>query len=113
MYEESLSMLRELGDKWGITIVLLNLGHVAHSQGDYATARSMYKESLSMQRELGDKRGCAECLAGLGGVAAGMGQAQAQTRAEGHAERGARLLGATEALLEAIGAVLGAEGRMV
>ena len=56
-------------------------------------------------------------LAGLGGVAAGMGQAQAQSRAKrsvgGQAERGAKLLGAAEALLEAIGAVMSADDRIV
>src|SRR5690349_24731493 len=93
------------------------MGTLAYLQGDYAAARSLYKESLGIRRELGDKRGCAECLAGLGGVAAGMGQAQAQTRAKRsvgrQAERGARLLGAAEALLGTINAVLDPEDRMV
>jgi len=113
MHEESLAIRRELRDTEGIASSLNNLGLVADDQGDFASARSLHEESLAMLRELGDKRGCAECLAGLGGVAAGMGQAQSQTQAVWYAERGSRLLGAAQALLEAIGAVLGAEGRMV
>src|SRR5205823_4155980 len=94
---------RELGDKWSIAASLGNLGHVTYSQGDYAAARSLYEESLAIGRELGDKLGIAICLVGLGGVAAGMGQAQ----------RGARLLGAADALLEAISVVLHADDRRV
>jgi tetratricopeptide (TPR) repeat protein len=113
LHEESLAIRRELGDKWGIAYSLNSMGSVAYLQGDYAAAHSLYEESLTIRRELQDKRGCAECLAGLGGVAARMGQWQAQTRAEGQAERGTRLLGAAEALLGAISAVLDPEDRMV
>jgi len=111
--EQSLLMFRELGDKRGVANSLTSMGTVAYLQGDYAAARSLLEESLAIRRELGDKRGCAQCLAGLGGVAAGMGQAQAQTRAEAQVQRGATLLGAAEALLGAISAVLDPEDRMV
>jgi serine/threonine-protein kinase PknK len=73
------------------------------SQGDYAGARSLYEESLVIGRELGVRWGICTSLMGLGGVAVGMGQV----------ERGARLLGAAEALLEAIGAVLAPDDRVV
>jgi tetratricopeptide (TPR) repeat protein len=117
LHEESLAMMRELGDKWDIAISLINLGNVAYREGDYTSARSLHEESLAMMRELGDKRGVATCLAGLGGVAAAAAaaieQAQAGAQVRAQVERGVRLLGAAEALLEAIGTVLEAEDRMV
>ena len=63
-----------------------------------------------MQRELGEKFSTARCLAGLGGVAVGMGREQGQLE---QVHLGTKLLGAAEALLEAIGAVLEADVRMV
>jgi predicted ATPase/class 3 adenylate cyclase/Tfp pilus assembly protein PilF len=119
LHEESLAMRRELGDNRGIAFSLTNLGNVAYMQGEYAAARSLYEESLAVWRELENTRGLAICLAGLGGVAVGAPrprQAQAQTRSEGsrgQAKRGARLLGAAEALLEAIRAIVSADDRMV
>ena len=92
--------------------VLNVAGNIAQYQGDYAAARSLYLESLAIMRDLGDKYGIAACLAGLGGVAAGTEQAEAETQGQAQAERGVRLLGAAEALLEAVSAVLDAEDRI-
>jgi hypothetical protein len=47
-----------------------------------------------MFRRLGNKRGIAECLAGLAGL----------TARQGHAQKGAIMLGAAESLLHATGA---------
>src|SRR5205823_5732708 len=105
MCEESLSIRQELGDEWGIASSLNNLGSVAYMQGNYSTSRSMYRESLTIRRKIWDKRGITKNLTGLGGVAVGIGQE--------HTQRGARLLGAVEALLGAIGAVLDTQERMV
>jgi predicted ATPase/class 3 adenylate cyclase/Tfp pilus assembly protein PilF len=96
MHEESLVLRREIGDRWGISLSLNNLGVVAMEPGDYPAARALFEESLAMRRNLGDKKGAAQCLAGLGRVAIGGGQV----------ERGTKLLGATEWLLQGIGAVL-------
>src|SRR5579871_6424352 len=57
LYEESLAIRRELGDKNGIADSLSNLGEMAKEQGDYAAARALYEESLAIRRELGDKYG--------------------------------------------------------
>ncbi|MFL5732491.1 MAG: tetratricopeptide repeat protein, partial [Chloroflexia bacterium] len=103
MYEESLAISRELGDKRGIAVSLGNLGNVAYGQGDYAIAHSLYEGSLALMRELGVSWGIGWILAGLGGVAAGVGQAS----------RGTRLLGAAEALEEAPGSIFGQDDRMV
>jgi predicted ATPase/class 3 adenylate cyclase len=62
LYEESLALSRQLGDKRDIAVALENLGSVARNWGDYATARSLFEEALPLRRELGDKWGLAESL---------------------------------------------------
>ena len=69
LYEESLSIRRELGDKQGIANTLNNLGIVSKEQGDYRGARVLYEESLSIRREIGDRVGIAYSLNNLGVVA--------------------------------------------
>ncbi len=64
--EESLTIMREIGDRSGIAAALQNLGSVANSQGDYILARTYHEESLSIQREIGNWRGIAKSLQGLG-----------------------------------------------
>jgi predicted ATPase/DNA-binding CsgD family transcriptional regulator len=93
-YEESLEVRNELGDKWGKAISLNNLGLVAYMEGDYRTAYSLCTESLALKREVGDKGGIATSLAALGEIAVATGQPH----------MGSRLLGASDALLESIGA---------
>jgi predicted ATPase/Tfp pilus assembly protein PilF/transcriptional regulator with XRE-family HTH domain len=95
LLEESLTLQREIANKPGVALALNNLGGVAHRQGDDHAAVRFYTESLVILREVGDKR-VAECLVGLAAVVA-----LHQQRA-----RAAQLLGATESLLEAIGASL-------
>ncbi len=69
LYEESLAIYRELGDRRGIAHSLNNLGNVACEQGDYPSARALFEESLAIYRELGDRRGIAISLGNLGNVA--------------------------------------------
>jgi predicted ATPase/DNA-binding XRE family transcriptional regulator len=94
LYEESLALFRQHGERQGIAAVLHNLGHVALSQGNAGQARSLFIESLSLFRELDFAWSVADCLAGLAGV---VGQ-------EGHPEQAALLYGAAEAAHEAIDA---------
>jgi predicted ATPase/DNA-binding SARP family transcriptional activator len=93
-FEESLAIRKELGNRRGMAHAVRSLGRVACRQGDYGAARALYQESLAIHRELGDKSGLARLLADFAGLAAGQRQAQ----------RAARLLGAAEALCEAIDA---------
>src|SRR5438105_4121141 len=69
VYQDSLAIRRELGDRPGIAASLNNLGLVAFEQGDYPAARALYEESLAIRRELGDRRGIALSLGNLGTVA--------------------------------------------
>jgi len=69
LYEESLTIFRELEDEQGIAYSLRGLGWAAHDQGDCAAARALYEESLALFREPGDKQGIADVLWRLGSVA--------------------------------------------
>jgi tetratricopeptide (TPR) repeat protein len=101
-YEECLAIMIEVGDRWGTAVSLTNLANAACMEGDYATARSMHSESLRLMTVLANKRGIALGLAGTGEVAI----------ATGHPHRGARLLGASEALFEAFGGVIEPDDRL-
>jgi tetratricopeptide (TPR) repeat protein len=95
LYEESLVISQQLGSKGGIAETLSNLGHLAHRQGNVAGARQLYIESLRISREIGARQSIAIALAGLGAV----------TCSARQPVNGVRLLGAAQALLEAMGAV--------
>ena len=68
LYNEALSIYRELENRQGIAMALNNLSNVASSQGDYTTARALYEESLALKREMGDRYGAAITLSNLGSV---------------------------------------------
>jgi ATP/maltotriose-dependent transcriptional regulator MalT len=94
LFRDSLALMRQVGDQWSMALVLVNLGGVAQARGEYEPARRAYEESLALCQELKDRRGMAWCLECLAEVAA----------AQGRPQRGARLMGAAEGLLDAIGA---------
>lgn len=66
LFEERLTIHRELGDKEEIAGSLNSLGLAASYQGEYEAARAFYEESLAIKRELGDKSGTAWVLNNLG-----------------------------------------------
>jgi predicted ATPase/class 3 adenylate cyclase len=66
LFEESLRLRRELGDKKGIAASLNNLGGIAYEQGDYHNARLLFEGSLAIQRERGDKWGVSAALGNVG-----------------------------------------------
>jgi tetratricopeptide (TPR) repeat protein len=69
LYEESLTIRRELGDKRTIASSLNDLAYMALSQGDWETARTLHEEGLAIWRELGDRQKAAYSLDDLGSVA--------------------------------------------
>jgi predicted ATPase/DNA-binding SARP family transcriptional activator len=73
LYEESLAIRRELGDRPGIANSLHNLGLVANFQEDYAASRALYEESLAIRREMEDRQGIASSLNNLGNMAYAVG----------------------------------------
>src|SRR5262249_32756875 len=69
LYEESLSLWRQLEDKRNIAQALHDLGVVEAHLGKHAAARGLYKESLALRQETGDRVGSAISLHNLGRVA--------------------------------------------
>jgi non-specific serine/threonine protein kinase len=92
-FEEGLTLGRSLGDRLSICIALFNLAQLALAGGDYEAASRWFAEGIAPSEELGDWGQVAHILEGLGIVAG----------ARGEAGRAARLLGASEALINAIG----------
>nr|WP_309697143.1 tetratricopeptide repeat protein [Armatimonas sp.] len=69
LYEESLTLHRDQGNRWGIATSLSNLGTLSRDQGNYTAARALFEESLALHRELGKDWGAASALHNLGNVA--------------------------------------------
>jgi hypothetical protein len=101
-YEEALARSQGRGDNLVLTpLALLGLGNLALLEGDYDQATARMKAGLAVSRQLGRRQGVALSLVGLAAVAA----------AQRCAEPAARLLGAADALRDAIGFVLDAGDR--
>ncbi len=77
-------------------MVLQNFGQAQLRLGAIQQAVQLFQESLMLAQELNDYPGIALCLIGLGGVSIKQGQLR----------RACQLLGAVEALVEAIGQAL-------
>ena len=92
LYEESLTLFSELGLGARPSLVH-NLGYVALAAGDRVGAATNFAQALNQFRRLGEARGMAECLIGFGALAA----------AKGRTADAARLFGAGEAALDALG----------
>ncbi len=93
LLEERLQIWRELDNQHAIAWSLYALGYLALRQNNSSQAATLFAESLALWREHGETQGMARCLAGLAAVA----------HAAGQLERTARLLAATQVLLEASG----------
>lgn len=141
LFEQALSIFRTVDDGWSAAMALANLGWVAQQQGRKALARARYEKALAMYRALGDGRAVANLLLNLGlaihdagggedvgglfaeallgfarpgeqrGVAECL-EALAAAGYTGDPERAAVLLGAADAIREAIGAPRPASDRM-
>jgi predicted ATPase/transcriptional regulator with XRE-family HTH domain len=69
LLEESLLLYRELGNSYQISSVLNYLGDAAQLQGDYQRATTLFAEALALRQELRDRRGSAAMIWKLGDVA--------------------------------------------
>jgi predicted ATPase/DNA-binding CsgD family transcriptional regulator len=86
---------------WPAAYNLVVMGAVAANQGDLDRAETPCRESLRLTWAIGDRRYFAVGLAGFARIVA----------ARGDPERGARLCGAVNALLDATGAILTPTGQ--
>jgi tetratricopeptide (TPR) repeat protein len=112
LWEEKQELIRQFGAQTPHDASLGLLGEIAQEQEEYARAASLFCQELEFYLASGSKHGIAGCLAHLGTLAGRQiqgkrspeGAATEHTPAEKHlAERAARLLGAWEALREALG----------
>jgi non-specific serine/threonine protein kinase len=69
LMEESVSLARREGDRWGLAIALGQLGSIYRDERDYATARPLYEEAVDIAREIGDRYALGIALAGLAFIA--------------------------------------------
>jgi predicted ATPase/DNA-binding CsgD family transcriptional regulator len=92
-YGECLAVSRQTGDRHREAIMLGNLGYIAYHQGDYERAEALTMEALNLLRGGRLEYHIAISMAMLAGPVG----------AQGQPERAARLLGAGEVLLEAMG----------
>jgi predicted ATPase/transcriptional regulator with XRE-family HTH domain len=103
LLEESLAIYRQLGDGYGIATSLNNLALAATVEGNYSLSRPLLEESLTIRTGMRDKYAIAYSLAGF---AALYGRQAGEDEDPARRVRATRLLGATDALLELIGARL-------
>jgi predicted ATPase/transcriptional regulator with XRE-family HTH domain len=96
LLEEYLSLSREMGDNYVTANALQTLGEVALAQHDVARARTVLTEALTLRRSLGWAYGVIEDVESMAEV----------TYAEGMPRQAALLLGAADALRDAIQAPL-------
>ncbi|MDQ3928632.1 MAG: tetratricopeptide repeat protein [Chloroflexota bacterium] len=68
-FNESLALLRDLGDKRALNRSLKHLAWFAHVRGDYERAAALWDESLTESQALNDAAGIALARHGLGEVA--------------------------------------------
>ena len=57
LFEQSLSISQEIGERAGEGVTLSNIGTLHHARGDYATALKYLEHSLSIHQEIGDRDG--------------------------------------------------------
>jgi len=93
IFEEGLAVARRIGDRTSAYVTIFNLAVMALSRGDHDDAVALLEEGVILSEQIRDRANVAYCLQGLATVAG----------ARGEAERCARLVGAAEGLLEAVG----------
>jgi predicted ATPase/class 3 adenylate cyclase len=71
--EQARELYHELGDRRGVSNMLITMGETARLRGDYAAAVSLYHQGLAIAREIGERTGQIYCLNNLGGARLGLG----------------------------------------
>jgi predicted ATPase/DNA-binding XRE family transcriptional regulator len=94
VYQEAIDHFQVAGYSWGLSDAKAGLAGVNYCTGDLVLAAARYRESLEQAWSLPFPMYVASALLGLGAVSASC----------GHAEEGARLLGAAEGLTASLGA---------
>jgi adenylate cyclase len=92
--EKSMQLSRQVGDTWMVANCHNNLGNTTRGLGDYASARGHYADSVRIYRDYDDRWSLTFLLEDIGVLAA----------LRGDAPSALELIGAADALREAIGA---------
>ncbi|MEA1895168.1 MAG: tetratricopeptide repeat protein [Euryarchaeota archaeon] len=61
-YNQSLEVVKLLGDQHGITKTLYNIAMIHQDRGEYDTALNLYNQSLEIEKSLDDQQGIASTL---------------------------------------------------
>ncbi|NUW46751.1 ATP-binding protein [Nonomuraea rhodomycinica] len=72
-FTQALASFRQLGERWGIALVLTGLGDLAFREGDYVSAYELAGQALKTARELGALPDMAESLCRRADAAARLG----------------------------------------
>jgi tetratricopeptide (TPR) repeat protein len=92
LFEEALSVARQIGNELDRAAQLLNLGQAERGLHDYQAAAKHLAESLTIARDIGIREVIVEALYALAAVAAGTDEAERAARmigaAQGHADFG-------------------------
>lgn len=94
LYQESLALHRQLQDLWGQALLLNNMSRISRDGNKLEETQALSVESLALFVELGDRHGVTWVVSNLSIVA----------QRQQALERAARLIGATEAIRETLGA---------
>lgn len=93
--EEGVTLFRELGDSWGVSLLTWSLGNIARQAGRYDEAWKLNEQSLTMQSRQNSRQGLPPMLESFAYLAID----------EGQGRRGARLLAAAATLRETYGSI--------
>jgi predicted ATPase/class 3 adenylate cyclase len=96
VYEECLSLAREIGDLLRQSMMYQNLGYVAIHEGDTEAAKALCSQGIQLALQIKSASQLASTIMVMAGVYI----------LQSPAEKGARLMGAAEAMLESSGVVL-------
>jgi tetratricopeptide (TPR) repeat protein len=91
--EEGIILFRELGELWGVSLLTWSLGNIARREGRYSGAWMLNQQAMTMQSRQNSQQGLPPMLDSFAYLAI----------AQGHAQRGARLLAIATKLREDYG----------
>ncbi len=89
LFEQSLRISQEIGDKAGEGEALSNIGAIHHAKGDYTTALKYLKQSVRIMQEIGDKTGEGATLMNIGVIQHAKGEYAAALK---HLEQSLRIM---------------------
>ena len=68
LYNEALSIMKEIRNRQGQSACYGNLGTVYENLGEYGKAKTYQENALVIRKEIGDQQGKALCYGNLGTV---------------------------------------------